>query len=103
MAAELLKLSGEIDLNEKSNVVAQLDPLIQKKPRLLVIDLAQVTYVDSSGLAIFIDALQRVKKYGGNLVLAALQDNVRMVFEIARLDQIFQIFPNSEEALRKSG
>jgi anti-sigma B factor antagonist len=100
MAAELLKLTGEIDLNEKPNVVAQLDPLIAKKPHSLLIDLTHVSYVDSSGLAIFIDALQRVKKYGGNLVLAGLQENVKLVFEIAKLDQVFKIFPNLEEALK---
>jgi|SRR5438045_3670416 anti-sigma B factor antagonist len=100
MSPEVLSLSGEIDLNEKPHVAAQLDPLINRKLPVIVIDLAGVSYVDSSGLALFIDGLQRVQSYGGQLVLSALRENVRMVFEIARLDQVFKIFPTSEDAVR---
>ncbi len=100
MTPEVLPLRGEIDLNEKPVVAAQLDPLIERKPAALILDLAEVSYVDSSGLALFIDALQRVQTYGGDLVLAALRENVRTVFEIARLDQVFRIFPTSDEAVR---
>jgi anti-sigma B factor antagonist len=100
MSPEFLRLSGEIDLNERPHVAVQLDPLIERKAPLIVVDLEHVNYVDSSGLALFIDALQRVQGYGGQFVLAGLQDNVKMVFEIARLDQVFKIFPSGEEALR---
>ena len=100
MSPEVLRLSGEIDLNERPHVAAQLDPLITRKLPKIVIDLADVSYVDSSGLALFIDALQRVQAYGGQLVLSALRDNVKMVFEIARLDQVFKIYPTQGDAVR---
>ena len=100
MSPEVLTLSGEIDLNERPHVAAQLDPLINRKLPAIVIDLAAVAYVDSSGLALFIDALQRVQAYGGQLVLSGLRDNVKMVFEIARLDQVFRIFPTHQDAAR---
>ncbi|HEY0790072.1 MAG TPA: STAS domain-containing protein [Chthoniobacterales bacterium] len=100
MSPEILRLSGEIDLNERPHVALQLDPLIERKAPLIVVDLEHVTYVDSSGLALFIDALQRVQGYGGQFALSGLQDNVKMVFEIARLDQVFRVFPNGEDALR---
>jgi anti-sigma B factor antagonist len=99
MEAEVLELSGEIDLNEKPRVVAQLEPLIEKKSQVIVIDLSQVTYVDSSGLAIFIDALQRVQQYGGRFALVGLRENVRLVFGIAKLDKVFQIFDRREAAV----
>jgi len=100
MSPEVLRLSGEIDLNERPHVAAQLDPLINRKLPAIVIDLAGVAYVDSSGLALFIDALQRVQGYGGQLVLSGLRDNVKMVFEIARLDQVFRVFPTYQDADR---
>ena len=99
MSAEVLELHGDIDLNEKPKVAAQLEPLIERQIRGIVIDLSQVPYVDSSGLAIFIDALQRVRQYGGNLALAGLQENVRLVFQISRLDKVFSIFNDSQSAL----
>jgi anti-sigma B factor antagonist len=100
MATQLLHLSGEIDLNAKPNVVAQLEPLIEKKSPAIVVDLSNVSYVDSSGLAIFLDALQRVRSYGGKIALAGLRANVRVVFEVAKLDQVFQIFDDRESAVK---
>jgi anti-sigma B factor antagonist len=99
MSAEVLELKGDIDLNEKPKVAAQLEPLIERQITGIVIDLSQVPYVDSSGLAIFIDALQRVQQYGGKLALAGLQENVRLVFQISRLDKVFPIFTDSQSAL----
>jgi anti-sigma B factor antagonist len=99
MEAEVLELSGEIDLNEKPKVVAQLEPLLERKSQVIVVDLSQVTYVDSSGLAIFIDALQRVHQYGGRFALVGLRENVRLVFGIAKLDKVFQIFDQREAAV----
>jgi anti-sigma B factor antagonist len=103
MAAHVLRLSGEIDLNEKPNVTAQLDPLLENGSNPIIVDLSDVTYVDSSGLAIFIDALQRARAYGGQIALTGLQENVRMVFEIAKLDQVFQIYPDRDSALKQLG
>ena len=99
MSAEVLELRGDIDLNEKPKVAAQLEPLIERQITGIVIDLSQVPYVDSSGLAIFIDALQRVHQYGGRLALAGLQDNVKLVFQISKLDKVFKIFDDSQSAL----
>ena len=99
MSAEVLELRGDIDLNEKPKVAAQLEPLIERQITGIVIDLSHVPYVDSSGLAIFIDALQRVRQYGGRLALSGLQNNVRLVFQISKLDKVFTIFDDSQSAL----
>ncbi len=89
----VVALEGEIDLNESPRVLAQLNPLIAKKLPQVYVDLSKVSYIDSSGLATFIDAMQRVQAYGGEFALVALRDNVRKIFEIARLDQVFKILP----------
>ena len=68
-------------------------------PNRLVVDLSKVSYIDSSGLAVLIEAMQNVEAYGGRFFLAGLQENVRPIFEIARLDQVFIIFPHVDAAL----
>ena len=73
--------------------------MIEKKPRQLIVDLSRVTYIDSSGLAALIEGMQNVEEYGGKFVLAGLQETIRTIFEIARLDQVFQIFPDVDAAL----
>jgi anti-sigma B factor antagonist len=95
----VLSLAGEIDLHESPRVKESLDPIIARKPPLVVIDLAGVTYIDSSGLALLIEALQRIQSYGGKLALCSIGESVRTIFDIARLDQIFQIFPDQPSAL----
>jgi len=43
--------------------------------------------------------MQKVEGYGGKFMLAGLQETVRSIFEISRLDQVFQIFPDANAAL----
>jgi anti-sigma B factor antagonist len=95
----VLPLEGEIDLHISPNVTASLSTMIEKKPKQLIVDLSRVTYIDSSGLAALIEGMQNVEQYGGKFALAGLQETVRTIFEIARLDQVFQIFPDVGAAL----
>jgi anti-sigma B factor antagonist len=95
----VLPLEGEIDLHVSPNVAASLKMMIEKKPPQVIVDLAGVSYIDSSGLAALIEGMQNVQQYGGKFALAGLQEPVRPIFEIARLDQVFQIFPDIDAAL----
>jgi len=95
----VLPLKGEIDLHVSPIVTASLTAMIEKKPESVVIDLSDVTYIDSAGLAALIQAMQKVEDYGGKFLLAGLQETVRSIFEISRLDQVFQIFPDADTAL----
>jgi anti-anti-sigma factor len=95
----VLALEGEIDLHVSPRVAESLRALAEKKPERLVVDLSRVTYIDSSGLAALIEGMQNVEAYGGKFVLAGVQENVRPIFEIARLDQVFIIFPHVDAAL----
>ena len=98
-APNVLPLEGEIDLHVSPRISAALGAMIDQKPARLVVDLSAVSYIDSSGLAVLIEGMQNVEAYGGKFVLAGLQDNVRPIFEIARLDQVFMIFPHVDAAL----
>ena len=97
--SNVLPLKGEIDLHVSPSVAASLNEMIDKKPERLVVDLSAVSYIDSAGLAALIQAMQKVEGYGGKFRLAGLQETVRSIFEISRLDQVFQIFPDAEGAL----
>jgi len=89
---------GELDLHSSPVVKEQLETIIGAKRPKVVIDLSSVSYIDSSGLAVFIEAMQRVMGYGGTFAICGLQENVRHIFSIARLDQVFRIFPDQAAA-----
>ena len=97
--SNVLPLKGEIDLHVSPSVTALLNAIIDNKPQRLVVDLSSVTYIDSSGLAALIGAMQRVEGYGGKFLLAGLQETIWNIFENLRLDQVFQVFPDAAAAL----
>ena len=67
----------------------------------LVLNLAEVPYMDSSAIAVLVESLQRLKRAGGRVFLTGLQPRVKGLLEIARLDSIFGIAANEDEALAK--
>jgi anti-sigma B factor antagonist len=95
----VLPLEGEIDLHVSPEVAESLRTMIAKKQKVIVVDLTKVTYLDSSGLAVLIEGMQKIQEYGGKFALAGAQESVQHIFEIARLDQVFQIFPDVDSAL----
>src|SRR5256885_4262866 len=97
--ASILTLDGEVDFHLSPEVAASLRAIVANKPKRVVVDLSKVTYLDSSGLAVLIEAMQNTKQYGGEFLLAATHDNVRMFFEIACLDRIFTFSPDVACAL----
>src|SRR3954463_12701396 len=81
---------GEIDLHNSPQVrTALLEMLQTYQPSKLVLNLADVPYMDSSAIAVLVEALQKMKKTGGKIYLTNLQSRVAGLLEIARLDTIF--------------
>ncbi len=98
----LLELRGEIDLHNSPDVrSALLSVLEQYQPKRLMLSLGQVSYMDSSAIAVLVEALQKLRRTGGRIVLLELQPRVRGLLEIARLDTLFPIAANEEDALKK--
>ena len=95
----VLPLEGDIDLHVSPAVTESLNAMIKKKPERIVIDLSRATYIDSAGMAALILAMQEVEAYGGKFILTGLQETIRSIFEISRLDRTFRIFPNVDAAL----
>lgn len=94
----MLVLQGEIDLHESPRVKAGILRLLEENPAHVFVDLSRVTYIDSSGLAVLIEAMQRVNAYGGRLALFGAHNAVQNILHIARLDQVFRIFPDKTAA-----
>jgi len=95
----VLSITGDIDMHGSPQLKQSFEPLIAKKTDRVLVDFTGVSYIDSSGLAVFIEAMQRIQAYGGKFAFYGLRDNVRGIFELARLDQIFVIFPDKNAAM----
>lgn len=97
----IIKPLGEIDLHNSPQLRKTLQEVIKQNTVNLLINLEAVSYVDSSGLATLVEVFQQISKQGKKLALFSLQDTVKNVLSITRLDEIFPIYPSLEEALKE--
>jgi anti-sigma B factor antagonist len=101
--AVLASVRGEIDLHNSPELRNVLLDLLQKhSPKKLILNLAQVPYMDSSAIAVLVEALQRIRKSGGRIFLTDLQPRVKGLLEIARLDSIFIVCKDEADALGRA-
>jgi anti-sigma B factor antagonist len=98
-AANVFTPEGAIDLHVSPEMRASLRAIIDEKPKRLVVDLSRVPYVDSSGIAVLIGAMQSLELEGGVFLLAGAQETVQTILESAKLDKYFRLFPSVEAAI----
>jgi anti-sigma B factor antagonist len=96
----VLRPQGEIDLSRAPEFRQAIGRAQGQKPSRLIIDLSDVPYMDSSGVATLVEAMQTARRTDGRLILCGLQERVQSIFEIARLDIVFTIVESCEEAER---
>lgn len=92
-------VEGEIDINTSPSVKKQFDKLISEKTPKIIVNLANVNYVDSSGLATLVEILKNMRSYGGKLKLSNMSAKIKSLFEITKLEKLFDIVANEEEAV----
>src|SRR5438093_3286569 len=90
----VLPLTGEIDLHVSPAVTESLNAMTEEKPERIVIDLSRATYIDSSGLAALILAMQKREEEHTYVLQSLINVICRPMFETSRLNRIFQIFPD---------
>ncbi len=96
----ILKLVGRLDAPVVKILKDKVNDLLQRGQKNLVFDMADVTFMDSSGLGGMVAALRAVSQAGGDIRIAGLQPRVRALFELTRLHQVFQIFQDVDAAVQ---
>ena len=98
--AVVLAVRGEVDLHNSPDLRGvMLEILRDHKPKKLIINLSMCPYMDSSAIAVLVETLQKVRKNGGKIYLTTLQPRVKGLLEIARLNTIFVLAKDDDEAL----
>jgi anti-sigma B factor antagonist len=94
----MVTLTGEIDLETSPRARHILLDTVDQSAKVLI-DMASVTYIDSSGIATLVEAFQQAKKKGGQLAFICLNPAVVRVLSLARLDKVFAIHADIESAV----
>lgn len=87
----VLHLSGEVDLSESPNARKQILSQLKSKSNLLV-DLSQVEYIDSSGVASLVEGFQTARADKLEFALVGVSSSAMQVLQLARLDSVFTIY-----------
>ncbi|MBO3462785.1 STAS domain-containing protein [Aetokthonos hydrillicola Thurmond2011] len=95
----LFKPQGSIDLRGGIALSEKMAGVVPQHGQLWVIDLAEVDFMDSSGLVCLVKGLKGARQSGCRLVLCNVKAPVRLILEITQLDSVFEIFHTYEDIL----
>jgi anti-anti-sigma factor len=91
-SAVLLTLQGEMDLDASRAVYANLsDAFRNPECKDLVADMSELTFLDSSGITVFINVMQLLQGRGGALYMTRVHPSIRRAQTVTRLDRVFRI------------
>jgi anti-sigma B factor antagonist len=94
----IVHLAGRFDSSFAHVFKNTITTLISRGNRRYIVNLGDVTYIDSGGLGSLVSSLRQVRKEKGDMKMAELSTNVRSVFELTRLHRIFELFDDSDIA-----
>jgi anti-sigma B factor antagonist len=98
----VFSFAGKINNSEDTTeVLNSLDKELSQEKKSFLYDVSKLEYITSSGLNFFIRSLTRIRNVGGEIILCGVQGNVEKLLKISKLNEIFTLSPNVEEALSK--
>lgn len=95
----IVHVGGEIDVYTAPVLRERLDEHISEGRTHLVVDLTDVSFMDSTGLGVLVGRLKLVRVTNGSLQLVCASERILKVFSITGLDKVFQIFASVDDAL----
>ncbi|MEW6417778.1 MAG: STAS domain-containing protein [Nitrospirota bacterium] len=96
---KMITLSGEIDMYSSPLLREKLLGLVKRKIPALIVDFKEVSYIDSSGIATFVEGLKGMKSYGGRLQFFGIPQGIMEIFSFSKLDRVFEIYGNIDDAI----
>jgi anti-sigma B factor antagonist len=95
----ILSISGRFDSYEVPAIQPWFDEQTTAEQPRIVVNLAEVDFIDSSALALLVKGLKRCRQHSGDMVICELQKPVQIIFELTRLDRAFYLFETQRQAI----
>lgn len=94
---QVVQLSGSFDITMVAKFRQQIDSMVAAGTKTALIDLADITFMDSSGLGALVAALKTLRAEGGQLYLCSMNDQIKMLFDLTGLNAVFETYDTREE------
>ena len=95
----VVKVEGQLIVGNRQELKDLVSAALDKGERRILIDFSQTGYIDSSGLGALVSISKRVREAGGELRLSGLNEDLRSLFELTKLDTLFAIAETPQQAL----
>jgi anti-sigma B factor antagonist len=96
----LIEVEGQLIVGNRQELKQQVLEQLEGGDLKFVIDFANTGYIDSSGLGVLVSLSKKIREQGGELRLSSLNEDLRTLFELTKLDTLFRIADTKEEALQ---
>lgn len=93
----VVRLAGEVDVTTRA-LAEVLAAETARKPRLLLVDVSELAFIDSAALQEFVRAHRKLRADGGRLALVGPAGAVARIIQLTGLDQVFSVYASSAEA-----
>ncbi len=99
-AISIFKLNGRLDSNTSQGFEKKIFDAISDGSKNIIVDFKDLDYISSAGLRVILKATKALNREEGKIMLCAMQDYVKEVFEIAGFDSFLPIVGTMDEALK---
>ena len=95
----VIDVEGQLIVGNRQELKQKVLDELESGERKFLIDFSQTGYIDSSGLGVLVSLSKKIREQGGELRLASLNEDLRTLFELTKLDTLFQISKSRADAL----
>jgi len=95
----VIDVEGQLIVGNRQELKQKVLEELEGGERKFVVDFANTGYIDSSGLGVLVSLSKKIREQGGELRLASLNEDLRTLFELTKLDTLFKIADSRDEAL----
>ncbi len=96
----VVAVEGQLIVGNRQELKQKVLEELENGERKFVVDFDQTGYIDSSGLGVLVSLSKKIREQGGELRLASLNEDLRTLFELTKLDTLFKIADSRAEALK---
>lgn len=97
---KLIQIHGDLDSVGTQMVEEPLSSALADRTSRVLIDLANVSFISSAGMAMLLVKGKMLRRAGGNMYLASATERVREVLALAGFNELFNLYPDLDEALQ---
>lgn len=95
----IVRLQGSLDVSVQTALKDKLQDFAENNDNDVVLDFTSVHFIDSSCLGALVALMKKIREHKGDIKIAHLSDDVRSIFQITRLDRVFELYDTTDEAV----